>query len=208
LNPWGAASFATAKPDLVVSTLSDPPATARAGDSFSLTSAVTNVITNQGPAAAGASTTKFYLVAGSTRKNLNGVQTVAPLAAGTSDSAVVAMGVYSDTNPGTYSVQACADANEDVLEVSETNNCRTAVGAITIVESPDLIVTSINNPPSSAGQGQPIVVKSTVKNVGAVDADPTITKYYLVSTVDGTKDDLKGSQAVPLLKPARRSASR
>ena len=63
LNPWGAASFAAAKPDLVVSTLSDPPETARAGDPLPLTS----VVTNQGPALAGTSTTKFYLVVGSTR---------------------------------------------------------------------------------------------------------------------------------------------
>ena len=85
------------------------------------------------------------------------------------DGAAVALSVYSDTNPGTYSVQACADADEVVTEVSETNNCTTAVGAITILESPDLVVTSINNPTSSAGQGQPIAVKSTVKNIGPVE---------------------------------------
>ena len=111
--------------------------------------------------------------------------------------------MFSDTNPGTYSVQACADADEVVTEVSETNNCTTAVGAITILESPDLVVTSINNPTSSAGQGQPIQVKSTVKNIGPVDADPTITKYYLVSTAGGPKDDLKGAQIVPLLEPGQ-----
>ena len=61
LNPLAAG--ATDKPDLVVSTLSDPPATARAGDSFALTATVKN----QGQAAAVATTTKFYLVAGSTR---------------------------------------------------------------------------------------------------------------------------------------------
>jgi uncharacterized membrane protein len=199
LNPWGAASFAVSKPDLVVSTLSEPPETARAGDALPLTS----VVTNQGQALAITSTTKFYLVAGSTRKNLKGVQTIAELAPGAHDGAVVALSVYSDTDPGTYGVQACADGEEVVSEVSETNNCTTAVGAITILESPDLVVTSINNPPSSAGQGQPIAVKSIVKNIGAVNADPTIAKYYLVSTVDGTKDDLKGEQIVPLLKPGQ-----
>lgn len=161
------------------------------------------MVTNQGQALAGASTTKFYLVVGSTKKNLKGVQTIAELVPGASDGAGVALSVYSDTNPGTYSVQACADGDEAVSEVSETNNCTTAVGAITILESPDLVVTSINNPTSSAGQGQPIAVKSTVKNIGPVNADPTITKYYLVSTVDGTKDDLKGEQIVPLLRPGQ-----
>ena len=70
------------------------------------------MVTNQGQALADASTTKFYLVAGSTRKNLKGVQTIAALAPGASDSTGVALSVYSDTNPGTYSVQACADGDE------------------------------------------------------------------------------------------------
>ena len=53
-------------------------------------------------------------------------------------------------------------------------------------------MTSITNPVSSAGQGQDITAKSTVKNIGAVDADATVTKYYLVSTADGSRQDLKG----------------
>ena len=81
LNPWVAASVDAANPDLVVSTLSDPPATARAGDSFSLTAVVTNVVTSPG-SVAGASTTKFYLVRGSTKKNLKGVQAIPELAPG------------------------------------------------------------------------------------------------------------------------------
>ena len=78
---------------------------------------------------AGASTTKFYLVVGSTRKNLKGVQVVPELGPGaSSDGAAVALSVFSDTNPGIYSVQACADADEVVTEVSNTNNCKTAAG--------------------------------------------------------------------------------
>ena len=77
LNPLAAG--ATDRPDLVVSTLSDPPATARAGDSFALTSTVTN----QGQAAAVPTNTKFYLVVGPPRvKNLKGVQAIAPLGVG------------------------------------------------------------------------------------------------------------------------------
>ena len=161
LNPWGAASVTAANPDLVVSVLSDPPATVRAGDPLTLTSVVKNVVTTPG-VVAGASTTKFWLMVGSTRvKNLKGVQIVPELGPGaSSDGAAVALSVFSDTNPGTYSVQACADADEVVTEVSNTNNCTTAVGLMTVLESPDLVVTSINNPTSSAGQGQPIQVKS------------------------------------------------
>ena len=162
LNPLAAG--AADRPDLVVSTLSDPPATARAGDSFALTSTVTN----QGQAAAEVPTaTKFYLVVGSTRvKNLKGVQAIAPLGPGESDGATVALSVYSDTDAGTYNLQACADGDGDVSEAVENNNCTTTLATITILESPDLVVTSITNPVSSAGQGQPITAKSTVKNIG------------------------------------------
>ena len=200
LNPLAAG--AADKPDLVVSTLSDPPATARAGDSFALT---TVTVTNQGLAAAEDPTiTKFYLLVGATRvKNLKGVQTIAPLGPGESDGATVALSVYSDTDAGTYTLQACADGDGDVSEMSENNNCTTTLATITILESPDLVVTAITNPVSSAGQGDVITVKSTVKNTGVVNADPTVTKYSLISTTDGSKEDLKGSQDVPLLKPGQ-----
>jgi hypothetical protein len=199
LNPL--AARATDRPDLVVSTLGDPPATARAGDSFALTS----TITNQGLAAAEKPTnTKVYLVVGSTRvKNLKGVQAIAPLGPGESDGSTVALSVYSDTDAGTYTLQACADGDGDVSEAVESNNCKTTLATITILESPDLVVTLIPNPVSSAGQGALITAKSTVKNIGIVNAGPTVTKYYLVSTTDGTKQDLKGSQDVPLLKPGQ-----
>ena len=199
LNPLAAG--ATDRPDLVVSTLGDPPATARAGDSFALISTVTN----QGLAAAEDPTiTKFWLVVGSTKvKNLKGLQAIAPLGPGDSDGATMALSVYSDTVAGTYNLQACADDGGDVSEAFENNNCTTTLATITILESPDLVVTSITNPVSSAGQGQTIIARSTVKNIGPVSADPTITKYSLVSTIDGTKQDLKGSQNVPLLKPGQ-----
>jgi subtilase family serine protease len=199
LNPLAAG--ATDRPDLVISTLSDPPATARAGDSFALTSTVTN----QGQAAAEVPTvTKFYLMVGSTRvKNLKGVQAIAPLGIGESDGATVALSVYSDTDAGTYNLQACADGDGTVSEAVESNNCTTTLATITILESPDLVVTSITNPVSSAGQGAAITAKSTVKNIGPVNADPTTTKYNLVSTIDGSTQDLKGTQDVPLLKPGQ-----
>ncbi len=89
LNPWGAVSLATDRPDFVVTSVGDPPPTALPGDSF----AVDVTVTNQGPAAAEATAsltqivTKFYLVmplgcgelgksACTTKKNLKGVQTI------------------------------------------------------------------------------------------------------------------------------------
>ena len=99
LNPWGAASFAVDKPDLVV-TLSDPPATARAGDPLPITS----VVTNQGLAPAGVSTTtKFWLVVGTTKKNLKGVQTMRP-------SAPYQTPVYCSTAPSGVEANDSCDA--------------------------------------------------------------------------------------------------
>ncbi len=194
LGPLGSPSLAVDKPDMVVTSVSDPPASALPGDSFALDVTVKNQ--GLGPANATSSlpqiTTKFYLVVGNTKKNLKGVQTVdLPIAAGESREGHLALSVYSDTAPGTYTLQACADGDGDISEAVENNNCTSALGQIVVQQAPDLIISSISNPPSNGLQGGPITVKDTVKNVGPVDADPTLTKYYLVSVVDGSKIDLK-----------------
>ena len=154
--------------------------------------------------------TKFYLVVGTTKKNLKGGVLMLDLPFGATESRTrsLTVEVYSDTAPGTYDLQACADADGDVSEGSgtpETNNCTTAAGMITVQQAPDLIISSISIPSSSAGQAQPITVKATVKNIAPVNANPTVTKYNLVSTVDDTKKiDLKlpsPEVPTPLLKP-------
>jgi subtilase family serine protease len=205
LNPWGGLSSAQTKPDFVVTSVSDPPASALPGASFTLDVTVKN----QGTVANATASltqisTKFYLVVGTTQKNLKGILMLdLPMAAGEIRSETLTLEVYSDAIPGTYNLQACADGDGDVSEGNENNNCTNAVGIITVQQAPDLIISSISNPPSSGGQGQPITVKDTVKNIGPVDADPTVTKYNLVSTADGSKQDLKlpsPEVPTPLLK--------
>ena len=82
LIPWGALSSAAVEPDrpnLLVTSVSDPPASVLPGDSFALDITVEN----HGTASANATltlvqiSTKFYLVAGSVKKNLKGVQMLA-----------------------------------------------------------------------------------------------------------------------------------
>ena len=155
-------AFAVDLPDLVVTSVSSPPTDAFPGDHLSLTV----VVTNQGTAATQVppqsdNATTFNLVpvpAGSNpKKNLKGIQIIkTPLAAGESDGASVPVTValYSDTLPGTYQLQACADGKEFVAESDESNNCTTAAGTITVHQVPDLLVTSVTNPPASAGQGR------------------------------------------------------
>ena len=206
-------AFAVDLPDLVVTSVSSPPTDVSPGDSFNLTV----VVTNQGTAATQVppqsdNATTFNLIAvpagSNPKKNLKGIQIIkTPLAAGESDGASVpvTVAVYSDTPPGTYQVQACADGKEFVAESVESNNCAIAAGTITVHQVPDLVVTSVTNPPASAGQGQTIQVHNTVTNSGPVAADPSTTKYSLVSTTDGTVKDLKGpldpTTGVPALNP-------
>ena len=103
-----------AKPDLVVNSLVSPPGEALPGDSFVVTAEVKNL----GPGAAGASLTKFFLVpaTGPNKKNLKGAQTVGPLGPGASEAPSATVAIYSDTVPGTYSLQACADGDTSVGE--------------------------------------------------------------------------------------------
>jgi subtilase family serine protease len=196
LNPWGPVSLAADRPDLVVTSVSNPPATAVPGDSFT----VTATVKNQGILASPGTVTKFYLV-GSVTKNLSGIQDIAPLAPAASDGPTVTIALFSDTAPGTYVLQACADDDNVVIEAVESNNCTTSATSITVLQTPDLVVTSVTDPPSSAPQGGSFTVSNTVKNAGPVTAAASITKYYLVATPGPGKKDLQGVQNVPALAP-------
>ena len=70
---------------------------------------------------------------------------------------------------------------------------------MTVQQVPNLVVSSVSNPPSTASIGGKFNFTNSVRNTGSVVAAATGTKYYLVSIVDGTKQDLKGNQAVPAL---------
>ena len=190
------------KPDLIVAALTDAPLSVLPSGTF-LASAT---IKNQGVAASLASTTKFNLVSadGQTRKNLKGVQSVGALAAGASSAdPAVTLKVYSDTVPGAYLFQACADGDEGIAEVVETNNCVTLPRGIEVRQSPDLVATAVSDPPETATQGQSIDVTSTIQNVGTVTSIETTTRYYLVATDGSGKLDLKGKPILPAIKPGR-----
>jgi subtilase family serine protease len=183
--------------DLVVTAVPTPPSSVLPGAAFDLPATVANQGTDPAPA----STTSFYLVNTSTgtKKNLKGGQAVPALEPGASASPSAPLSLYSDTLPGTYFVQACADGPKGVSEDVETNNCLNAAGTMTVQQVPNLVVSSITNPPGTASLGGTFTLTSSARNIGSVGAGASSTKYYLVSTVDGTKKDLKGNQAVPAL---------
>jgi len=184
--------------DLVVTAVPDPPSSVLPSAAFTLAPTVAN----QGTDPAAASTTSFFLVNTSTgaKKNLKGGQAVPALDPGTSASPVAALSLFSDTLPGTYFVQACADYPKGVSEDVETNNCRNAAGTMTVQQVPNLVVSSLTNPPGTASIGGKFNITNSVRNTGSVVAAASGTKYYIVSSPDGlTKQDLKGNQAVPAL---------
>jgi subtilase family serine protease len=187
-----APGLAQAKPDLVVNSLVSPPGDALPGDSFVVTASVKNT----GTGAAGASVTKFFLVpATGLRKNLKGVQTVGALGANASAAPPATVTIYSDTIPGPYSLQACANRGDtEVVESNATDvsNCRIASGTIIVHDVPDLEMRMISEPPLQVPQGQSFEATYKVRNTGAVSAAVSLVKFSLVpTTVGATGIDLK-----------------
>ena len=183
--------------DLVVTAVTDPPATAMPSASFQIAATVGNQGTDPAPP----TTTTFYIVNTSTgiKKGLKGGQSVPALAPGANASSVVTVTLYAETFAGTYFVQACADAPKNVSELNETNNCGNAAQALTVLRVPNLLVSSMTNPPAILPLGSTFKLTNSVRNVGSGDAGTSNTKYYLVSIVDGTKKALQGTQVVPPL---------
>src|SRR5262249_47763181 len=101
---------------------------------------------------------------------------------------------------GTYFLLACADDTGLVEETNEGNNCRSSAGQV-LVRMPDLVETSVGDPPPAAATGLSFTVTDTVQNAGTAPAGASSTRYYL--SLDTLKDGadllLLGSRAVPAL---------
>jgi subtilase family serine protease len=121
-----------AKPDLVESAVSSPPASQKRGTKFS----VTDTARNQGAAASKGSKTRYYLsldpVKSAADRALTGSRTVPGLAAGAADSGTVTVTIPSATPLDTYFLLACADQGKTVAETDETNNCKASSASITV----------------------------------------------------------------------------
>jgi hypothetical protein len=206
--------------DLVVTAVTNPPSPALPGDSF----VITATVKNQGTGGALASVTKFFFVPPTgpitpttPRKNLDGGQNVASLGAGASASSGVTVEIFSDTVPGVYRLLACADGGQTIFEgaAGEANNCIVTTATIQVLDVPDLELSSIVNPTTSIGQGQPFTLTTTVKNVGAVPTPDVVqdgtqggtaakaeVKYELCvanGCVGPGRFDLKNKQPIPKL---------
>jgi len=197
---------AAAGPDLVVTSVGNPPASAAPGKAF----AITDTVKNQGATTAAQSTTRFYLSldaakdAGDTL--LTGSRAVAALAAGAQSAGTTTVTIPLAAPAGTYHVLACADDTQVVAEASDANNCRAAAATI-VVGRPDLVETAVSNPPTAARPGTSFAVTDTVRNQGTMASSGSTIRYYLSADAQKSPDDrlLTGSRSVPTLAPGAAS---
>jgi CARDB protein/HYDIN/CFA65/VesB family protein len=127
-----ATTMQVTKPDLVVSGLTNPPATAKVGSIFS----VTDTTTNTGSAPAAASTTRYRLSLDTNVTSadplLSGTRSIASLPSGASSTGTTSVIIPTTLAPGTYFLGACADNLNVVPEITETNNCRVAATPVIV----------------------------------------------------------------------------
>ena len=67
---------------------------------------------------------------------LTGFRAVAALAAHTVSTGTMSVTIPSGTIPGGYFLLACADDAVQVIESSETNNCKASTGKVTVTIGP------------------------------------------------------------------------
>ncbi len=187
--------------DLVVSAVSNPPATTSSKATFN----VTDTTTNQGNTTSGTSVTRYYFSTtnawSSTAKLLSGTRAVPALTTGESSTGEVTVTVPSNIAVGQYYLVACADDTGTNTETDEDNNCLASTTMVNLTQ-PDLVVSSVNDPPAATSAGSKFQVTDTTLNQGIV-ATPaqTTTRYYLslAATKSSQSKILKGTRAVPVL---------
>jgi subtilisin len=120
-------------PDLVVSTLTKPPAAVSPGRAFSVTDTTRNSGSQDATAA---SVTRYVLSADTVRSAddvvLTGTHAVPALGAARQHRATVRVVVPATAAPGTYRLLACADDTALLTETNETNNCRASATQVTV----------------------------------------------------------------------------
>lgn len=191
-------------PNLVITQVGNPPATAVPGKtSFLLTETVQNI----GPVGAPASIVGFTLVSTVDpliRFDLRGAQDVPALASTAIFNGSGTVTVRSETLPGSYRVQACADYKKAVLESDEDGNCALSTGAVQVSGLPDLIVTDVTLPPApvTVAPGGPVTLTTFVKNQGLADAGSSFLRYSLVKTLGAAPiKNIPELVSVPALAP-------
>lgn len=199
-NNTRSANVIVVAPDLIISSVSNPPATSPIAGSFT----VTDITRNQGTAATGVSTINRYYLSLDTVKNsndklLSGKHGVVSLAAGAGATGTVKLTVPSGVTAGSYYLLACADDTAKVTEGNEANNCTSSAGQIQIV-LPDLIESTVAEPPAIIDLGASFTISDTVSNQGLALSAASTTRYYLsLDPVRSSTDKLVASRSVAMI---------
>jgi subtilase family serine protease len=160
-------------------------------------------VENIGAVPAPASTLRYYVVstAGLGKKDLKGTPAVPPLDPLHSFTDQETVTIRTETVPGDYYLQACADSGKVVVEKHEDNNCLTSTGIIHVTSRPDLVVTSVTvgGVPLTVALGGSLRITTVVKNQGGGSAGQSNIRFFLIDTVTGISKDLKGTPSVPAL---------
>lgn len=188
-------------PDLITSTVSTQTVATGSGATF----AVSDVVTNQGGAAAAASWTQYYLSpltnkAANGASLLGGSRAVSPLAAGATSMGSTTVTVPSQAASGSFYLLSCADDTNVVLESNESNNC--GVASAKILVGPDLVESAVSSSTLVAGAGTTITISDTTTNQGGGGAAMSVTQYYLSPLISKTANGsrlLGGNSSVSAL---------
>jgi subtilase family serine protease len=182
--------------DLVESSVSNPPAVASIGGSFS----VTDTVLNQGTGPSNNSTTRYYLSSDGVAltKMLTGSRTVVAVQPGMTSTATITVTIPTTTALGTYYLLVCADDTHIVTESDETDNCTASTTTVQVGVS-DLVETAVTNPPATATVGSSFSVTDTVQNQGTGPSNAATTRYYLSSDGAAKTRLLTGSRTVAAL---------
>jgi subtilase family serine protease len=186
-------------PDLVVTQVGNPPATVLPGAGFPVTETVQNI----GPVGALASKVKFSLVptvVGGLPFDLNGSQTVPALTSNAIFNGSGTVTVRTETLPGSYRLQACADAGPGVLAGDEDNDCALSTGVVQVGAIADLIVNPVKLPPApvTVVRGHTVDLIAVVRNQGHGDAGASSLRFSLVIS-PGAAPIKKMPEIVPVL---------
>jgi subtilase family serine protease len=167
---------------------------------------LTDAVNSAGPGGAPASTSKFYLSANGLKSGANylGSRYVPSNIGAGNSTALSTLLIPSWLPPGAYTLLACADETNAVIESNENNNC--AAASVQIAGT-DLTET-INSAPPLVTAGQLFRVTDTLASSGPGSSPATTTKYYL--SVTGSKAGafyLGARSAAPLTGAASAAAT-
>ncbi len=192
------AAVAAARPDLQVAAVSAPATVSASG-----VLAVSETVRNTGKGAARKSVAGIFLSrdrrAGADVKL--GTASVRALGARLAVSAEVEVVLARSVRVGRYYVVVCADTTRGVAESRETNNCRVAARAVSVVKArAELAVSGNGTLPGTLQADRAGSLTVTVRNRGGKPSPPGLLELLL--STDGRRDagdTVAGSRPIPRL---------